>query len=411
MHVILNTILIAWIALNIMSAVSAWRYSWGLPRPERPGRTPRVAIIVAIKNASDLTASFLARLRSQAYPDYHILAAVESEADPAFALIAQAAREPGPNIDVVIAGLVERGGQKVWNLVAALKEIQSNDEIIVFTDADVLPTPEWLGRLVSALTDAGLEAVTGYRWMIPSDGRVSSAALAAANASIITMPRVAAAANMCWGGTMALRRDTLEKIGVERFWRGAISDDLQMTRALGAADCAISSPRQSLLLSPIAMDWRQAFAFGQRQYRLVLLHEPLLWLFAAGVTVLPFIGACLSPLFLWQDHSLAIIALASSLACGEIRFRCRRQIFHSLWPDMKDRDLSVYWRVERWLRPVWWTFHMVCIFAALGSRRIRWAGIEYEIRGRQQVEIISRSYGAEQPCFAAGLKSLAPDHS
>lgn len=383
-------LLIIWIIIEVISTLSAWRYTWGLPRAEVPGRTPPVAVIVAIKNRSALTEDFLLRLRAQAYPDYRIVAAVESRDDPAFALLSEAVEKPGANLTTVIAGPVEHGGQKVWNLLAALKAIRSDDEIIVFTDADTLPSPEWLARLVSALIDAGYDSVTGYRWMVPTDGRISSAVVAAANASIVTLPRIPDVINLCWGGATAVRRQTLEQINVAAYWRGAISDDLQMTRALNAAGCAIFSPRQSLLLSPIAMDWKEAFAFGQRQYRLMLTHVPMLWLFAALTTGLPIIGACLAVFLALQGQIAGFFALALSVGFGELRYQNRRRIVRSLWPETEDADLALYWRVERFLRPLWWSFHFICILGALGSRRLRWAGIDYLVRSPQDVVILRR---------------------
>ncbi len=383
-------ILIVWIVIGVISTLSAWRYTWGLPRAEIPGRTPSVAVVVPIKNRSATTEDFLRRLRVQAYPGYRIIAAVESTDDPAFGLLAEAAATPGADIATIVAGRAERGGQKVWNLLAALNAIKNEDEIVVFTDADTLPTPEWLARLVSALIDAGYDSVTGYRWMIPTDGRVSSAVVAAANASIVTLPRVPDVINLCWGGATAVRRQTLERIDIAAYWRGAISDDLQMTRALNAAGCAIFSPRQSLLLSPVAMDWKEAFAFGQRQYRLVLTHAPLLWLFAALATALPVIAACLAAVLAAEGRMAGFFALAISIGFGEMRYRSRRRIVRSLWPETECADLAAYWRVERFMRPLWQCFHLICVLAALGSRRIRWAGIDYLVRAPQDVVVLRR---------------------
>jgi cellulose synthase/poly-beta-1,6-N-acetylglucosamine synthase-like glycosyltransferase len=391
MHPAFTIIFAAWLTIGIVSTISAWRYTWGLPRLEIPGRTPRAAIIVPIKNASALTGAFLRRLRSQAYPDYRIIAAIESRSDPAFRLLAEAAGDCGAPVTTIVAGVTERGGQKVWNLLAAIEAIEATDEIIVFTDADTLPTPEWLGRLVSALTDAGYDAVTGYRWMIPTDKRLSSAIVAAANASVVTLPRIPAILNLCWGGTTALKRETFERIGIAEYWRGAISDDLQMTRALRAAGCAIFSPRQSLLHSPVAMDWSEAFAFGRRQYRLLFTHAPRLWIFAAFVVLVPAVAAPLAMVLALQGWSLAIAALALSGVLGEFRFRFRRRIVRSLWPETDPASLADYWRVERWLRPLWWCFHLICVFAAVGSRRIHWAGADYLVRGRQDVEVLRRA--------------------
>jgi Glycosyl transferase family 2 len=53
------------------------------------------------------------------------------------------------------------GPVKVWNLLAALDAIEDRDEIVVFVDADTLPAPEWLSRLIAALVNTGRAAVTG----------------------------------------------------------------------------------------------------------------------------------------------------------------------------------------------------------------------------------------------------------
>src|ERR1700675_5014116 len=85
MKAVIDVLLVAWAAIAVFSTVSAWRYTWGLPQSEIPGSTPPVAVIVAVKNASEVSRAFFDRLRHQAYPDYRIIAAVESEEDPAFA--------------------------------------------------------------------------------------------------------------------------------------------------------------------------------------------------------------------------------------------------------------------------------------------------------------------------------------
>ena len=259
--------LIAWIAIAVMSTLSAWRYTWGLPLSEIPGSTPPVAVIVAVKNASEVSRAFFGRLRHQAYPDYRIIAAIESEEDPAFAMVTEESKRPGAPLRTVIAGQSGRSGQKVWNLLAALDAIEPGDEIVAFVDADTLPTPEWLSRLVAALVNTGRDAVTGYRWIVPADNRVSSAVVAAANASLVTLPRMPSIINHCWGGTMAMRHKTLERIDIRRYWAGAILDDAQTTRAFKEAGYRSFPPARCLLLSPVAMSWSEALSFGRRQYR------------------------------------------------------------------------------------------------------------------------------------------------
>jgi hypothetical protein len=104
MNTIAGILVIAWIAIALVNTVSAWRYTWGLPLTEIPGSTPPVVVIVAVKNASDVSRAFFGRLRHQAYPDYRIIAAVESEEDPAFAMVTEESKRPGAPLHTVVAG-------------------------------------------------------------------------------------------------------------------------------------------------------------------------------------------------------------------------------------------------------------------------------------------------------------------
>ncbi len=387
MDTVVDVLFVAWGVIAVLSTLSAWRYTWDLPLTEIPGTTPPAAIVVAVKNASDVSRAFFGRLRHQVYPDYRIIAAVESEQDPAFAMVTEESKRPGAPLRTVVAGQSGRTGQKVWNLLAALDAIEPSDEIVVFVDADTLPAPEWLARLVAALVNTGRDAVTGYRWIIPADNRVSSAVVAAANASIVTLLRLPSIVNHCWGGTMAMRRATLERIDIRRYWAGAISDDVQMTRAFKEAGYPVYSPRQSLLLSPVAMSWSEALSFGRRQYRFMLLHEPGMWALAAVGTIFPIIAASVALSMAVHGSVFAIVLIATSLCLGEVRYHCRRRIVIALWGEATAAGLPMYWRVERWLRPIWWSYHALCVFSAPGSRHIHWAGIDYRVRGRQDVEV------------------------
>ena len=312
-------LLIPWLVVMIGTTIIVWRYTWGLPLNEVPLSTPAVAVIVPIKGASTATEAFLHALRHQDYPAYRIIAAIESEDDPVLELLQRHANAPGAPTEVCIAGLAHRSGQKVHNLLAALTRLGPADEVVAFTDADTLPQPLWLARLIAGIVNAGRPAVTGYRWMVPADRRLSSAVVAAANTSIATLLRVPYVANACWGGTMVMRRETLERIDIRRYWEGAILDDLQMTRALRDHKVMIFSPRQSLLLSPISMDWRQAFAFGRRQYQLVLTHDPDLWLLAALGTAVPALSFVIAMALLFHGSIFALCVLALAGLLGAAR--------------------------------------------------------------------------------------------
>ncbi|GAC1328806.1 MAG: hypothetical protein NVSMB26_04480 [Beijerinckiaceae bacterium] len=384
----LELLLIPWFGIMIVATLSAWRYTWGLPRSEVPQLTPRAVIIVPIKGRSEQDAVFFRALRSQNYPDYRIVAALESEDDPAFPLLTNELAHDGAPVEVCIAGLAVQSGQKVHNLLAALDRVRPDDSIVAFIDADTSPGPEWLPRLISEIVDSGHAAVTGYRWIVPTDDRLSSAVVSVANTSIVTLPRLALVMNACWGGTTAMRRSTLEQIGIRRYWEGALVDDLQMTRALRDHGVRIFSRRQSLLLSPVAMTWRQAFAFGRRQYQIVLTHEPGLWLLAAIITLIPALSCVFAFWLVAQGSIVAAALLIVSVFLGEIRTRCRKRIVRAMWRQEGNVSRARLWAVDRWLKPLWWGFHAVCVFSALGSRRVHWAGVDYIVHHRQDIQVI-----------------------
>jgi hypothetical protein len=406
-------LLIPWVVIMIATTFIVWRYTWGLPLTEVPTSQPSVAVIVPIKGTSKSTEAFLHALRHQDYRNYRIIAAVESEEDPAFHALQQQTGMAGAPVEICVAGLAHRSGQKIHNLLAALCRLKPTDEIVAFTDADTLPQPLWLPRLIAGIVNAGREAVTGYRWMIPADSRLSSAVVAAANASIATLLRVPYVANACWGGTMVMSRALLEQIDIRRYWEGAVLDDLQMTRALREHGIMIFSPRQSLLLSPIAMSWRQAFAFGRRQYQLVLTHDPDLWLLAALGTAVPAISSAIAIALLCRGSIFALCVLALAVLLGEMRTRLRQQIVMAMWGRELRSGLTGFWTIDRWLRPLWWGFHTACVFSALGSRRISWAGVDYIIRSPQDIDVIRGSedrLADDQPPFRSAAVAAAPSY-
>jgi Glycosyl transferase family 21 len=377
-----------WCLQNLLSAYAAAAYRRGLALSEVPGVQPNVAVVLPVRGAANL-ARHLELLRAQQYRRYRIIASVESTSDPAFAILAAARSRPGPPLEVVIAGHAVDAGQKVWNQLAALARLEPDDEIVAFIDADTLPTPQWLLRLVNAL-NSGPPLATGYRWMIPADGRWSSCCLAAANDAIAALPRGVLPSTIVWGGSVAAKRETLAAIRIKDFWQGAISDDLQMAEALRQAGLLAYAPRHGLLLTPVSCGWREFLSFGVRQYRLVWIHQPKRWALAVACMWAPPVCLALSAPGLMKGAAAAWLAVVFIVALGELRGRIRRDIQRSLWPELDRAHDGRRWLAERWLRPVWWLAHALSAAAAPLTRTIDWAGIRYRVNGPQSVIVEGR---------------------
>ncbi len=379
-----------WGAQSLVSTFAVAAFRWGLPRPEDPGDEPNVAVILPVRGAANL-AGLIPRLRAQNYRRYRIVAVVESQDDPAFAILSSAAADAGPPLEVTVAGVAENAGQKVWNQLAALSRLTPDDEVVAFIDADTLPTPLWLPRLIAVLVNSGRPVATGYRWMTPVDDRWSSAALAAANNAIAALPRGALALTIVWGGSVAMRRATLEAIQIADYWRGAISDDAQMAIALRRAGFLAHAPRQGLVLSPIACSWRGFLEFGVRQYRLVYLHNWRDWAVALVVLWIPvvafvLIAPSLAVGVVWAWGSLAVL-----VALAEIRPALRRSLQWAVWTGLAGPRDDRRWRAERLLRPVWHLVHALSAAGAPLSRTIDWAGIRYRVNTPQDIVVTRRN--------------------
>jgi Glycosyltransferase like family 2 len=378
---------------SLLSTLLVAAYRRGLPRPEIPGSEPNVAVILPVRGERNLD-RFLPLLRAQRYGRYRIIASVESTDDPAFKRLRAAETEPGAPLETTVAGLATSAGQKVWNLLAALERLRPEDDIVAFIDADTLPTPLWLPRLVAVIVNSGRPVATGYRWMTPADDRWSSCCLAAANASIASLPRGVLPMTIVWGGSVAMKRETLDGIAIEDVWRGAISDDAQMAEALRRSGLTAHAARQGLLLSPVACSWRELLAFGVRQYRIVYIHQPMSWAIALVFLWAPPIYLALAAPSLAAGSPAAWLAIALILALAEVRTRLRRGIQRALWPDIGGPRDDRRWRAERWLRPVWLFAHALCAAGAPLSRTIDWAGVRYRVVGPQNVTVEHRS----DPC-------------
>ena len=382
--------MLLWGLQNAVSTFAVLAYRHGLPRAEIPGTEPRVAVILPVKGDEGL-GRFLALLRGQRYARYRIIASVESDQDPALGVLVAAQLQMGASIEIVIAGLASGCGQKVWNQLAALERLTADDEIVAFIDSDTLPTPLWLPRLVAAIVDAGRPVVTGYRWMTPSDDRWSSSCLSAANASIATLPRGGLKSHLCWGGSVAMRRSTLEAIELKSRWIGAISDDLQLSAALRGAGVHAAAPRQGLLLTPVSVSWAGFFAFGVRQYRMVWIHQPASWAVAMACLWAPPTFLILSTPGLLSGRPGLWAGLAIVIILGDVRARLRRQIQAALWPEIgRTVDERRRWRADRLARPIWWLAHALCAAAAPMSRTVDWAGVRYHVAGPQNVVVERR---------------------
>ncbi len=300
----------------------------------------------------------------------------------------------------MIAGAATDTGQKVHNLLSALTRLRPEDRIVVFADADIIPPRDWLTRIVAALAPPKVAAVSGYRWLVPDAQNLATLLVCAANASIATLPRLRNL-NHAWGGTMALRRETLDALHMESVWQGSISDDLPLTTALKARGEAVVGPRELLLPTRVAYDWRGGLGFARRQYLLLRIYAPGLWALAATGTTLPLIGwATAVPLALAGDRlALAVIVVANAL--NQARALLRRRVVGALWGEEGLECMRGVLALNRWATPLCLGFHAAVIWSTLMAPPDRVGGPDLSHRVPAAAATAAQPGGRSQVMTAA----------
>src|SRR5712671_4257397 len=237
---------------------------------------PGVALICPVKGIEPGLEQNLSALTSFDYPDYDIFFALASGEDPARKILDKLAASSKHRVHIVIAGRPEGCGEKVNNLRAAMQQAKEGYDVFVFADSDGRPGRSWLAHLVAPLADTNIGAVTTFRWFFRQGNGFWSALASTWNAPAATYLGEHRN-NFCWGGGTAIRRERFEQIGALEFWKGSVSDDLSLTRALRQAGCAILFAPECIIPAMFDCDLPDLLEFTSRQIVITRVYEPRLW--------------------------------------------------------------------------------------------------------------------------------------
>jgi ceramide glucosyltransferase len=372
------------------------------------GYAPRASLIAPCRGLDQGLKENIAALFRQDYPAYEIIFVTDAATDPALAVVEEARRQFSgdlyPDTRVVVAGQAVESGQKVHNLIAAVREADGESEVFVFVDTDARPSEGWLRSLVAPLADEALGAATGYRWFVPVRGGLASRMRSVWNASIASALGANRDKNFCWGGSTAIRRKTFEALCMLEGWRGALSDDFALTRALASARLPIHFVPACLTVSLEDCTYRELFEFTTRQMKITRVYAAHLWkaVLVSGLVFVPtFFGglalvcarAALGLTYAWPLALLAIIYVL-----GVWKAWLRWQAVKLVLTGQKSllrRDAFA----QLFLWPLATLIFLYNALAAGFSRRITWRGITYELRSPTET-VITHSQSA-----------LAPSHS
>ncbi len=361
---------------------------------------PRVLLTIPCKGLDSAFERNIASIFNLDYDNFFLNFVVEDTADSAYEKLCLLREKLAPTskalgVGILIAGRAAGCSQKIHNLLHSCSNAQAEVEVFAFADSDACLRPDWLRHLVYPLRKPRQGAATGYRWFIPQQNNLATLALSAINAKIAQLLGDTHF-NQAWGGSMAILRETFYRIGLDKIWQKAISDDLSLTYAVKKAHMKIVFVPACLVASYEKTTWPKLFEFARRQFIIERVYTPPTWWFGLFSSLYSLSG-------LWAAAAIAIYAATTQVEylplyaavpviflVGQIsRAVLRQKMIARLLPDdvekMKPAGLA-----DIFGNCLWSPLLFACIISSAFGRKITWRGIPYKLISPTETIIIPR---------------------
>jgi ceramide glucosyltransferase len=337
-------------------------------RPE-PTSFPPVTIVKPLRGAEWALPGNLSSFCSQDYPGkVQFLFGVADPGDPALQAVEDLRRlHPDAHITVVADPSLHGPNRKVSNLINMLP--QAHHDLLVFADSDVSVSPDYLRNVVGELQRPGVGLVTCVYRGVPDPGLWPRFSAMATNYQFL--PSVVAGlalgrARPCFGQTIAMRRETLDKIGGLAQFACHLAEDHaigEAVRRLGAVGAEVAVPPFAISHACVETTFARLVAHELRWSRTIRAVDPAGHLGSALIHPLAFafLALLLSGLAPWA-WPVAFVALAARLA---LKLRVDRAL------GGPSNDL--------WLLPPWDLVSLGIFAASYYSSRVTWRGINFNV--------------------------------
>lgn len=308
----------------------------------------------------------------QDYPDYEVILCVQDPFDPALPVLERIRGElPDGRVRVVVDGRRAGPNAKVGNMLNG--SVQARGEVLVFSDSDMRLAPTYLHAIVAALADPGVGIVcTLYR----AEGATNlweHLEVLSLNADFVPAMVFAmetGVALACAGASLAVRRDTLDRLGGLAPLGEFLAEDFELARSAAARGFQVvfvpHVAATRVELSGLRAWWRHQVYWDQNNRA----SNPVGFFLSVVVRGIPFAlaYALLGGPAQWTILGAALgvrlaTAAVTSVALGD------HEGLRRLWL-LPLRDLGGF---ATWL-------------ASFGGRTVHWRARRFGLRGNRLVE-------------------------
>jgi ceramide glucosyltransferase len=333
-----------------------------------PASFPPVTIVKPLHGSEWALLANLSSFCLQNYPGpMQFVFGVHDSADPALQAVEELRRlHPEADITVVADARLYGPNRKISNILNMLPHARY--DVLVFADSDVSVEPDYLRNVIGELQKPDVGLVTcAYRGQ-PDPGFWPRLSVKATNYQFLPSVVTGLAlglARPCFGQTIAMRRDTFEKIGGFTPFVRHLAEDHAIGEAVRMIGEKVVIPPFPISHACVESSAKQLVAHELRWSRTIRYIDPLGHLGSALIHPLAFalLAVAFSGGAIWA-WPLALIAMCARLALQLLTDRALR---------VRSRDM--------WLQPLWDIVSFAIFVASFLSSRVIWRGFSFKVDG------------------------------
>ncbi|MGH8782134.1 bacteriohopanetetrol glucosamine biosynthesis glycosyltransferase HpnI [Paraburkholderia sp.] len=334
--------------------------------PAEPSSFPAVTVVKPLHGDEWTLLGNLSSFCQQDYPGpVQFLFGVHSSEDPALHTVEELKRlYPEAHITVVADARLYGPNRKMSNILNMLPEAQH--DVLVFADSDVSVGSTYLRNVIGELQKPGVGLVTCVYRGTPDPGfwpRLSAKAINYQFLPGVLTGLAFGMARPCFGQTIAMRRETLEKIGGFGQFVHHLAEDHAIGEAVRMIGEKVVVPPFAVSHACVETSAARLIAHELRWSRTIRTVDPVGHLGSALIHPFPF--AVLTLLFSGGATWAWLFALVALIARLALKLQ-------------SDRVLQQPYR-DLWLLPLWDIVSFSIFVASYFSTRVIWRGYSFTV--------------------------------